>query len=163
MDRLLQPLFFYLAFATDRKLAKMVQFLKEENKILRDRLPESIRVTPQERQRLLKHGRDLGPALKDLITIVTPRTFARWLSGERTSKSSAEFAEPRQPGRPRTAEEIRELILRLARENAWGATRIRGELKKLAITIGRTTISEILVAHGFDSGPKRGEGHLVPK
>ena len=60
----------------------MVQYLKEENRILRDRIPGPIRVTPQERRRLLKFGRSLGPAMKELITIVTPRTFARWLSDE---------------------------------------------------------------------------------
>jgi hypothetical protein len=29
-----------------------------------------------------RYGKLVGPAIKELITIVTPRTFARWLSGE---------------------------------------------------------------------------------
>ncbi|CAN5461398.1 hypothetical protein BH11PLA2_BH11PLA2_50640 [soil metagenome] len=46
MGRMLQPLLYYLALATDRELARMLQFLKEENRILRDRFPGTIRVTP---------------------------------------------------------------------------------------------------------------------
>ena len=34
--------------------------------------------TPAERDRLVKLGKPLGAAIKDLITIVTPRSFARW-------------------------------------------------------------------------------------
>ena len=49
---------------------------------MRDKLPKRIAVTPQERQRLLKVGKVLGEAVKELITIVSPRTFTRWLSGE---------------------------------------------------------------------------------
>lgn len=37
-------------------------------------------------------------------------------------------------GRPKTKEEIRELVLKMARENDSGYTRIMGELKKLGIT-----------------------------
>jgi putative transposase len=65
----------------------------------------------------------------------------------------------RKPGRPRTADELRELVLRLARENRWGSTRILGELKKLGVhTIGRATVASILREAGLDPGPKRGEG-----
>ena len=39
MGRLLQPLLIYLSVATDRELARQVQFLKEENRILRAKLP----------------------------------------------------------------------------------------------------------------------------
>ena len=77
MLRLLQPLFTILATATDSQLAKMVEYLKAENQILRDKLPKRITVTPCERARLVKLGTALGGALKDLVTIVSPRTFAR--------------------------------------------------------------------------------------
>jgi putative transposase len=47
----------------------------------------------------------------------------------------------------------------LARENAWGYTRILGELKKLSVgKISRSTVIKILKENGFDSGPRRGEG-----
>jgi putative transposase len=77
MLRLLQPLFAILAGSTDSELARMVEYLKAENRILRDKLPRRITVTPRERTRLVKLGTALGGALKDLIGIVSPRTFAR--------------------------------------------------------------------------------------
>ena len=59
---------------------------------------------------------------------------------------------------PRTAEAIRELVLRLVRENDWGYTTILGELKKLGVRkICRSTVVYILRDAGLDPGPKRGE------
>ena len=56
-------------------------------------------------------------------------------------------------------DEIRELVLKLARENSWGYSRILGELKKLGVPkICRPTLVNILKAEGLDTGPKRGEG-----
>jgi putative transposase len=61
-------------------------------------------------------------------------------------------------GRPRTDEEIREIIVRLAKENGWGYTRILGELKKLGIRrVSRSTVINVLKQHGLDPGPQRGE------
>jgi putative transposase len=141
-----------LAKATDRELARMVSYLKEENRILRARLPERINVTPKERQRLLRFGRNLGTAVYQVVTIVSPSTFLRWLREERKVR-------PRKRGRPRTAEDLRELILRLGRENEWGYTRIMGELKKLGIKPpSRNTVKNILKSAGLEPGPKRGEG-----
>lgn len=75
MKHYLQQFLLILAGATDKELAKQVQYLREENRILRDRLPKRIQVTPQERSRLLKFGREVGSAIKSLIIIVTPQTF----------------------------------------------------------------------------------------
>jgi hypothetical protein len=49
-------------------------------------------------------------------------------------------------GRPRVAAETRQLIRRMSRENPlWGAPRIHGELLKLGIDIGETSVSKYLV------------------
>jgi putative transposase len=158
MRRLLQPLLLYLTVASDRELARQVQFLMEQNRILRAKLPQRISITVQERRRLLKFGRGLKrPVLKELLTVVTPQTFARWVSDERKPKSKAAL-EPRKPGRPRTPEEIRDLVLCIAEETGWGSKKIVGELLKLGISIARTTVNDILKAHGFDPSPKRSEG-----
>ena len=51
-----------------------------------------------------------------------------------------------RPGRPAIAAEIRALIRRMSRENpGWGAPRIHGELLKLGIDIGETSVSKYLV------------------
>ena len=50
-------------------------------------------------------------------------------------------------------------MLKLARENSWGYTRILGELRKLGITsVSRQTVKVILKENGIDPGPKRGKG-----
>ena len=151
MRRLYLKLLLLLATATDRELAKQLQFVLVENRILRHKLPKQISLSERERQRLIRFGKPLGAAIKQLITIVSPRTFARWLQQEKEPGQRRQ----RSAGRPPTSEEG---ILR-ARENAWGHTRIHGELKKLGIrNVSRTTVANILRAHGIDPGPERGEG-----
>ncbi|HMD15713.1 MAG TPA: hypothetical protein VKH18_03525, partial [Terriglobales bacterium] len=49
-----------------------------------------------------------------------------------------------QPGRPLISCEVRDLIRKMCRENSgWGAPRIHGELLKLGIDIGETSVSNI--------------------
>jgi putative transposase len=87
--------------------------------------------------------------------VVRPETVLRWhrqlVSGRarRWGRTS--------PGRPPTPEPLRELVVRLARENPrWGYLRIRGELKKLGHDLPATTIRDILRRSGIDPFPRRG-------
>jgi putative transposase len=51
-----------------------------------------------------------------------------------------------KPGRPPVPREVRDLIRRMSRENpGWGAPRIHGELLKLGINVGETSVSKYLV------------------
>src|SRR5207302_11234286 len=60
------------------------------------------------------------------------------------------------PGRPQIDPEVTELILQMGRENPrWGCVRIRGELIKLGIKVGATTIRSILRRHGLGPAPRR--------
>jgi putative transposase len=53
-----------------------------------------------------------------------------------------------KPGRPPVPREVRDLIRRMSKENpVWGAPRIHGELLKLGINIGETSVSKYLVRH----------------
>lgn len=54
MPRILDRLWILLATATDRELARMVEYLKEENRILRSKLPERVSVTAHEKQTLVR-------------------------------------------------------------------------------------------------------------
>jgi putative transposase len=156
MPRFLQPLLLLLPRLTDRQLAGVVQYPKVENDILRSRLPKRITITPREKQRLPRFGWPLGSAIKQVITIVTPRTFLRWVNGDGPRNRSA--APRRSPGRPRTAADIRDLVLRIARETGWGYTKILGELKKLRLgKICRSTVVNIRKQAGLDPRPKRRE------
>jgi putative transposase len=49
-------------------------------------------------------------------------------------------------GRPAVTREVRDLIRRMSKENpSWGAPRIHGELLKLGINIGETSVNKYLV------------------
>ena len=115
MPHAVHALFLLLARATDRELARQVQFLKVENRILRDKLPERITIRRAERSRLLKFGRPLGAAIDVLITIVVPGTFARWIR-----EANGKQRKISGPGRPKKPIALRELILKIARETGWG-------------------------------------------
>jgi putative transposase len=51
-----------------------------------------------------------------------------------------------QPGRPAVPKDVQELIRKMSRENPlWGAPRIHGELLKLGIDLGETSVGKYLV------------------
>lgn len=153
MASIYRSLLVVIAGCTQRELARQVQYLKTENEILRSKLPTRLTVTPKERQRLLKFGARLGRSIRQLITIVSPDTFLRWL---REDKRDGKGRKPAKRGRPRTAEQIRELIILMAKENSWGYCRIVGELRKLGIhSVTKSTVRNILKAAGLDPCPKR--------
>ena len=86
--------------------------------------------------------------------LVTPQTLLRW--HRELVRGKWTFQGRRRPGRPAIDPERREAVLRLARENPrWGYVRIQGELRKLGIRIGATTIRRILRAAGLRPAPRR--------
>jgi putative transposase len=88
---------------------------------------------------------------------VTPGTVLRW----HRELVARRWAYPhRRPGRPATAAEIRELVVRLARENpSWGYRRIQGELIGLGIKLAASTVWAILKQAGIEPAPKRLEAN----
>ncbi|MCJ8275486.1 MAG: integrase core domain-containing protein, partial [Bdellovibrionales bacterium] len=88
-------------------------------------------------------------SLKSSCVIFRPETLYKWHRGLVRKKMT--YGNIRPPGRPRTKEEIEELILRLKQENRlWGVPRIHGELLKLRIRISQTTVRNILKRHGLN-------------
>ncbi len=151
MAKLFHPLLTLIASATDRELAKHVQYLKEENKILRSRLGVAVHTRPEERQRLIEFGKVLGRAIEELITIVSASTFYRWCREEKCGKKK-----PNPKGGQRKPREIRELVLEIAKITGFGYTRIIGELRKLGIKgISRQTVRNILKEEGITPAPDR--------
>jgi hypothetical protein len=62
----------------------------------------------------------------------------------------------RLPGRPVLPSKTVDLILRLARENPqWDYLRIVGELKKLGISVSKTSVASVLRRHGLSPAPRR--------
>ncbi|WP_218148398.1 helix-turn-helix domain-containing protein [Lentzea xinjiangensis] len=93
--------------------------------------------------------------LRRLRLLVSPDTVPRWhrdLMKCRHVRRSMN----REPGRPRTVDSIRRLVLRLGTENpSRGYRRIHGELTLLGIAIAASTVWEILKTAGVDPAPRR--------
>jgi putative transposase len=154
MVSIFRSLLLVIAGANQKELARQIRYLKVENEVLRSKLPARITITPKVRQRLLKFRAKLGKALYQIVTIVTPSTFLCWVREEKRNAQKGVPAAKR--GRRRTGEQIRRLIVRLAKENSWGYARIVGELRKLRIrTVSKSTVRNVLKEHGLDPCPKR--------
>ncbi len=85
----------------------------------------------------------LAPEVLDVVKILKVETIIRWhragLRAGRRRKSR-----PRG-GRPRTRDEIRQLIREMTVANPlWGAPRIHGELLKLGVDVGQTTVAKYM-------------------
>src|ERR1017187_11036538 len=92
----------------------------------------------------------LLPAVLRGHRLVTPGTLLAW--HRRLIKRK--WTHPSQPGRPRTSQEIRELVQRLARENpAWGYRRVHGELCRLRHRISEATVRRVPRARGGSATP----------
>jgi len=83
------------------------------------------------------------PKICDALAIVKPETIVRWRrAGFRLYRRWKSL--PRG-GRPTVPPEIRKLIREMSIANPlWGAPRIHGELLKLGIEIGQTSVASIL-------------------
>jgi transposase InsO family protein len=86
--------------------------------------------------------------------LVTPATLLRW--HRELVRTKWRYGKIGRLGRPTIDPEVRELILRIAKENPrWGCVRIEGELAKLGIQISATTIRNLLRTVQLGPAPRR--------
>ncbi len=131
--------------------------LELENALLRHQmavLRRTVKRPLRRRERvLLTAASRLLPRERWSVFLVSPQTLLRWHRELVRKKWSYRR---RSAGRPPIDPEVRELVLRLARENRrWGCLRIQGELRKLGIRVGATTIRSILRRSGLGPAPRR--------
>jgi transposase len=125
------------------------QLLVLERQVARPQLMQADRVL------LAAFSRVLPRAAWKRSFFVTPETVLRW---HRELVASRWTYPHRRRGRPATSNEIRELVVRLARDNsAWGYRRIQGELVGLGIKLAASTVWTILREEGIEPAPKRSE------
>ena len=129
----------------DRAKELEILVLRHELSVLR-RQAGRPRFEPHDRLLLAALSR-LLPRRNWEVFLVRPETLLRWHRRLVTRRWTYPH---RRPGRPPLGREVRELVLRLARENAsWGYLRIVGELRKLGIAVSATSVRNILAAAGF--------------
>jgi putative transposase len=160
MNFVLQPwqlLFFILTGWVNRRQQEVVEYLRTENQVLKESFGERrILLNDDQRRRLAVQGKVLGrKTLAAVATLVTPDTLLRWhrtLVAQKWNYS----ARHQKRGRPLVADEIRDLVVRLASENpSWGYNRIQGALANLGLTISDATVGNILKENGIEPAPVR--------
>jgi transposase InsO family protein len=156
----LQLEFLMLIFAgwVNRCQQDVIEYLQEENRVLREQLGgRRLLFTDRQRRRLAAKARAIGrKGLFGISTLVTPDTLIRWY--RRLIAKKYDGSQYRKAGRPRISASIEELVVQMARQNStWGYTRIRGALYNLGHEVGRNTIKRILLEHGLDPAPLRGK------
>ena len=127
-----QFLLLVLAGWVNRQQQDGIDYLREENRVLRAGLRgKRLRLSDDERRRLAVKAQPLGrEALAPIASAATSATLLRWY--RYLIAAQYDGSKNRSPGRPPTAKNIRELIVRVAQENpTWGYTRLRGALKNL--------------------------------
>jgi len=137
----------------DRAKELEILVLRHELAILR-RQASRPRFEPQDRLLLAALSRML-PRHSWNVFPVRPETLLAW--HRRLIARRWTYPHPhRRPGRTPINRDVRELILRLARENSsWGYLRIAGELRRLGIAVSASSVRNILVKAGLPPAPQR--------
>jgi putative transposase len=137
----------------ERANAVEVLVLRHQVAVLR-RQVRRLDLEPVDRMVLAGLSR-LLPRVRWAAFFVTPATLLRW---HRALVARRWTYPTRRPGRPSVTAELRELVLRLARDNpGWGCRRIQGELAGLGYRIAPSTIWAILTKAGAGPAPRRAD------
>jgi transposase len=137
---------------SEREKEIEILLLRHQLRVL-ERQVARPRLTPADRALLAAFSRVLSRQAWRRSVLVTPATLLRW---HRELAARRWTYERRGPGRPRTPAEVRELVVRLARDNpSWGYRRIQGELVGLGIKLAASTVWAILNEAGIEPAPRR--------
>ena len=104
----------------NREQVTVIEYLKEENRVLPELLEKKrLRLNDEQQRRLAVLGKALGrKLLSTCCNIVTPDTVLRW--HRKLIAMKYDGSANRNPGRPRIAVCIRRLVQRMAQENRIG-------------------------------------------
>jgi putative transposase len=137
---------------SEREKEIEILLLRHQLRVL-ERQVARPQLTQADRALLAAFSRALSRQAWRRSLFVTPATVLRW---HRELVARRWTYPHRGPGRPATAAEIRELVVRLARENpGWGYRRIQGELVGLGVRLAASTVWAILREAGIQPAPRR--------
>jgi transposase InsO family protein len=116
--------------------------LRHQLNVLRRRSPRRVAVSNVDRVVFVGLYR-LAPKVLDALKVVQPETL---VSCHRAGfRAYWRWRSRRQVGRPKISADIRQLIFEMSVANPlWGAPRIHGELLKLGIDVGQTTVAKYM-------------------
>ena len=140
----------------NQRQLQLIDYLREENRVLREQLGgRRLRFDDNQRRRLAVRAKVLGrKVLGEIASVATPETLLAW--HRKLIAQKYDGTAHRAAGRPRIAGEIEDLVVRMAKENRdWGYRRIEGALSNLGHEIARSTIAQILKRHGIEPAPER--------
>src|SRR3989475_4991020 len=140
-----------------RHQQRVIAYLPEENRVLKAQVGNRrLRLTDTERRRLAALAHPLGrKRITEVATLATPDTLMRWY--QRLVAQKFDGSKKRRPlGRPRVAEKVEQLVMRMAEENpTWGYRRLQGALGNLGHQIDKLTVRNILRRHHMEPAPQR--------
>src|SRR6202049_4452068 len=129
-------------FRSRASLQVEILTLRHQLNVLRRKSPQRLTFTSIDRLVFAGLYR-LAPSMLDALAIVKPATVIRW----HRAGFRAYWRRKSRPrgGRPKTPLEIRHLIHEMSLANPlWGAPRIHGELLKLGIDVGQSTVAKYM-------------------
>ena len=119
-----------------------VLVLRHQLNVLRRKSPRRVALGNIDRVVLIGLYR-LAPKVLEALKIIAPETVIRW----HRAGFRAYWRCKSRPlgGRPKTSADIRQLVREMSLANPfWGAPRIHGELLKLGIAVGQTTVAKYM-------------------
>jgi len=142
MEFILQPWQLFLVILAgwmNRQQQEVIEYLRTENQVLKEKLGKKrILLDDDQRRRLAVKGVVLGrKRLEEVGTLFTPDTILRWHRMLVANKWDYSDHRKSKPGRPPLPDEVRQLVVRMARENpSWGYDRIAGAIR-ISVTTSR--------------------------
>jgi hypothetical protein len=152
-----------LAGWLNQQQQEIIEYLLEENRILRDELRKAtgkkrIILSDAQRRRLAILGRKLGrKLLGQVCSSFSPDTLMLWHRKLVANKYDGSRHRSKF-GRPRITDELKQLIIDMAKDNKHlGGKSLHGYLKYLGIKVSPATINRVLREHGIEPCPDRPE------